>query len=176
MWESNLRRVATLETLEDFWAVLNAVAPPSKMAVSCNYHLFREGVEPKWEDRANEGGGKWVLAQPKQQQRRDKLDKAWMATAVAAVSEQLELEGQGGQPLVCGIVVSVRKNQDRLALWLSAGPSNEGAVTAVGARWKQVLELRGQAKIGFQVHAEAISAGGGAGGGSSFSRTAKFFV
>jgi translation initiation factor 4E len=165
-----------METLEDFWAVLNKVAPPSKMAASCNYHLFREGVEPKWEDKANEGGGKWVHGQPRQQSggRRDKLDKAWTATALAAVCEQLELEGPGGAPQVCGVVMSARKNQDRLALWLAAGPSNEAAVLAIGARWKTLLELRGQSKIGFQVHAEAIS--GGASGGSSFSRAAKFVV
>jgi translation initiation factor 4E len=58
VWENNLRKVATIETLEDFWAVMNKVAPASKLPASCNYHLFREGIEPKWEDKANEGGGK----------------------------------------------------------------------------------------------------------------------
>lgn len=91
---------------------------------------------------------------------------------MAAVSEQLEV--QDGIDYVCGVVVSVRKNQDRLCLWLSCGPSNETAVMAIGNRWKQVLELRGQVKIGFQVHAEAIS--GGTTGGSSFSRSAKFVL
>ncbi len=108
-------------------------------------------------------------AQPKHQQRRDKIDRAWIATCVAAVSEQLEVEDADH---VCGVVVSVRKNQDRLCLWLSSGPSNEAAVMAVGNRWKQILDLR--QKIGFQVHAEAIS--GGTTGGSSFSRAAKFVL
>ncbi len=102
VWESNLRKIATMETLEDFWAVLNKVAPPSKMAASCNYHLFREGIEPRWEDKANEQGGKvrrcsvrervltceqWVLTL-----RREKTHASWMATCVAAIAEQLESE------------------------------------------------------------------------------------
>jgi translation initiation factor 4E len=141
-----------------------------QLPISCNYHLFREGIEPKWEDKANEGGGKWVHAQPKQQQQQQrKIDRSWIATCVAAISEQLELADDVNH--VCGVVVSARKNQDRLCLWLSG---SESAVMAIGARWKQLLDLRGQVKIGYQVHAEAIS--GGTTGGSSFSRSAKFVL
>ena len=145
------------------------------MPNSCNFHLFREGIEPKWEDKANEGGGKWVFSQARQ--RREKLDKAWITTCVAAIAEQPESDNFADQ--VCGIVVSVRKNQDRLAVWISSGTANESAVLAVGNRWKDILELRGQSKIGFQVHAEAMKSGGGGGGtggGSSFSRNARFVV
>ena len=149
--------------------MMNRVVPASRLPNSCNFHLFREGVAPKWEDAANEGGGKWVFSQTKQ--RRDKLDKMWIHTCVAAVAEQLECETFSDQ--VCGIVVSLRKNQDRLAVWIRSGTANESAVLAIGNRWKNVLELRGQSKIGFQVHAEAIKSGAG---GSSFSRNARFVV
>lgn len=57
---------------------------------------------------------------------------------------------------VCGIVVSVRKNQDRLSLWLRAGMANEGVVLAIGTRWK--LALRGSVKLGFQVGAYCLRA------------------
>ena len=119
-------------------------------------------------------------------QRREKLDKLWMTTCIAAISEQLESETFSDQ--VCGIVVSVRKNQDRLAVWIRSGTANESAVLAVGNRWKNVLELRGQSKIGFQVHSESMkpaannsainSSGNGtsAGGSGSFPRGAQFVV
>lgn len=152
-----------MASVEDFWAVMNRVVPASKLPNSCNYHLFREGIEPKWEDPANEGGGKWVYSQTKQ--RREKLDKAWMRTCVAAIGEQLENEHFSDQ--VCGVVVSVRKNQDRLAVWIRSGTANESAVMAVGNRWKDLLELRGQTKIGFQVHAESLKSGGGGSAGGS---------
>jgi hypothetical protein len=57
---SNLRRVATMESIEEFWAVFNNVLCASKLPQGSNYHLFRAGIEPKWEDKANEQGGKVV--------------------------------------------------------------------------------------------------------------------
>lgn len=84
----------------------------------------------------------WVVTQ-----RRDKTHAAWIATCVAAIAEQLESESYPDQ--VCGIVVSVRKNQDRLSVWIRSGVSNESVVLAIGNRWKSVL--RGGFKLGFQV-------------------------
>lgn len=150
-WDSNLRKVGTVSTLEEFWGVLNAVAPPSKLPSDCNYYLFREGIEPTWEDKHNEAGGKWVAQHSKQ--RRDRLDRAWLSSCVAAVSEQLESDQYPNQ--VCGLVASLRKNQDRVSLWLNAA-ANESAVMAVGARWKAAMGLRGQTKIGFHPHSDAL--------------------
>jgi len=32
-----------------------------ELASGSNYHLFKDGVEPKWEDPQNVRGGKWLL-------------------------------------------------------------------------------------------------------------------
>ena len=173
-----MRKIATIETIEEFWGVINSIVPCSKLPNSCNYHLFREGLEncwfchseficcflgvaPKWEDAQNAAGGKWVGVLATQ---RKKLDKMWIASCVAAISEQLESEKYPDQ--VCGVVVSLRKNQDKLSLW--TGGSNEKAVLAIGNLWKKVVPL----KIAFQVHSEAMAGGGS----NSSTRTSKFIL
>lgn len=47
--------------VEDFWKLINNLKPPSMLEGSANYHFFKEGVQPLWEDPANKHGGKWVL-------------------------------------------------------------------------------------------------------------------
>jgi len=144
---SNLRRVASMESIEEFWGVFNNVLCASKLPQGSNYHLFRAGIEPKWEDKANEQGGKWVLTL-----RRDKTQAAWMSTCIAAISEQLESDSFPDK--VCGVVVSVRKNQDRLSVWIRSGASNEAACLAIGTRCKTAL--KGNVKLAFQLHGDAM--------------------
>jgi translation initiation factor 4E len=59
-----------------FGRVFNNIRPASSLDNGSNYHLFKAGVRPEWEDKANENGGKWVL-QFKPMQKRE-LDKAWL--------------------------------------------------------------------------------------------------
>lgn len=64
--------------------------------------------------------------------------------------------------------MSIRKNQDRLSVWVNN--VNENSVLAAGNLLKSVL----QAKIVFQVHSESIKAGTA---GSSFGgRQARFVL
>lgn len=99
---SGLRQIATVTTIQQFWSVLQNVQPLPPP--SGNYYLFRVGITPAWEAVENQHGGKWVLVT-----RRDKTQAAWTATCVAAIAEQLESEYH--DDLVCGVVVSARKNQ-----------------------------------------------------------------
>ncbi|CAJ0826023.1 6909_t:CDS:2 [Entrophospora sp. SA101] len=33
----------------------------SELSTNSNYHLFKHGIKPMWEDPENERGGKWVI-------------------------------------------------------------------------------------------------------------------
>lgn len=56
-------------------SVYNNVVPATSIPLGSNYHLFREGVRPAWEDEANKQGGKWTIsADPKE------VDPAWLFT------------------------------------------------------------------------------------------------
>lgn len=54
-----------MNTVEDFWGVWNSAVLPTLLPFGSNYHLFRDGIKPAWEDSANANGGKWVFNIPK---------------------------------------------------------------------------------------------------------------
>ena len=90
----------------------NNIAKASKLAQGANYHLFKEGVEPKWEDPENERGGKWIVIVPAKERDNGALDKYWLWTLLAVIGEAFDDETE-----VCGCVVSVRKGGDKISLW-----------------------------------------------------------
>ncbi|KAI9336220.1 translation initiation factor eIF 4e-like domain-containing protein [Zopfochytrium polystomum] len=159
-WHDNLKKVVTISTVEDFWGVYNNIIKASQIAFGSNYHLFKEGVQPMWEDPANANGGKWV-AQIQKAQKRD-LDQLWLNTMLACIGEMFEDSSE-----VCGAVVSVRRHADRLSLW-TASYKSETRVVGIGNHWKSILAI--DDKIGYQAHSEAMQAN------SSFSNTDKFTV
>jgi translation initiation factor 4E len=119
------------------------------LAANSNYHLFKKGVKPAWEDKRNAEGGKWIITIPKQDSRKGKVDEWWLYTTLAMIGETMDDTSNG----VCGAVVSIRKNQDKLALWVNT--TNEKECMAIGKRWKVALEVSEKTPIKFQSHADA---------------------
>lgn len=89
-WDENLTELMTFGTVEEFWALFNNILEPSNLAASSNYHLFKEGIAPKWEDPANSEGGKWVLMNPPSY--KERLDQYWIHT-VRAVGPEGQVGG-----------------------------------------------------------------------------------
>ena len=52
---------------------------PSKLIHGTDFHLFKEGIEPKWEDPKCARGGKWTFTAPKTSNR-GTLDTFWLNT------------------------------------------------------------------------------------------------
>jgi hypothetical protein len=52
-WKDNLTNCGTFDTIEDFWRIYNNLKPASTLSVNSNYHVFREGIVPMWEDLNN---------------------------------------------------------------------------------------------------------------------------
>ncbi|KAG0495541.1 hypothetical protein HPP92_000232 [Vanilla planifolia] len=49
-WGSSIRPVHTFSTIEDFWGLYNNIHKPSKLGIGADFHCFKHGIEPKWED------------------------------------------------------------------------------------------------------------------------------
>jgi translation initiation factor 4E len=109
-YRSSLQNIHTMSSVEDFWRLYNNIRQPRGLERNSNYHFFKEGIEPLWEDPANEQGGKWVLTL------RDEaiLDKVWEELLLAMIGGVIE-----SSHAVNGAVVSRRKKGDRVALWTS---------------------------------------------------------
>ena len=60
-WEENLKRIHTFDTVEDFWCLFNNIVAPTKLTMNSNFHIFKDGVLPMWEDETNKKGGKWIV-------------------------------------------------------------------------------------------------------------------
>lgn len=163
-WKENLKKCGTFQTVESFWSIFNNLTPASHLPLNSNYHIFREGVEPMWEDPMNNQGGKFVLTIPKKDSKSGKCEEWWLFTVLAVIGESMDLNGDE----VCGAVVSIRKNQDRIALWLKS--ADREICIKVGERWKKALELTNKTVLKFQVHKDAAASG------SSFKNEIKFEV
>ncbi|KAJ3198870.1 hypothetical protein HDU67_003247, partial [Dinochytrium kinnereticum] len=117
-WHDNLKNLITIETVEDFWGVYNNVIKATQLVAGSNFHFFKQGIQPMWEDPSNAKGGKWVAPVPKGKKK--ELDNLWLNSILACVGEAFDDSEE-----ICGAVVSVRRMQDRLSLWVKtteAGP------------------------------------------------------
>jgi len=148
-WGQTLRSVYTFNTVEDFWCLYNNILAPSRLIMGTDFHLFKEGIEPKWEDATCAKGGKWTFFFPKSKEPAH-LDECWLNLLLAMIGEQFCEPSE-----ICGAVISVRQKQHRIALWTKTA-SNEADQIAIGRHFKSVLDMPENEKIGYMVHDDAI--------------------
>ncbi|CAO2614324.1 Eukaryotic translation initiation factor 4E [Lemmus lemmus] len=110
----------------------------------CDYSLFKDGIEPIWEDEKNKRGGRWLITLNKQQRQSD-LDRFWLETLYSDD--------------VCGAVVNVRAKGDKIAIWTTEC-ENRDAVTHIGRVYKERLGLPPKIVIGYQSHANTATKSG----------------
>ncbi|KAF4319460.1 hypothetical protein BBO99_00005292 [Phytophthora kernoviae] len=151
-WEENLKNVYTFNTVEDFWCLYNNILAPTKLAIGSNYHLFKDGIRPMWEDPVNAKGGKWIFTNPRS--RKARLDECWLYVMLSLIGETLQDEDD-----ICGAVVSVRKAQDRIAIW-SATANAEDRQKAIGRGFRLALvDIGKNETLKYQSHADAAASG-----------------
>ncbi|KAF9974494.1 hypothetical protein BGZ73_002090 [Actinomortierella ambigua] len=87
-FESGLKELGTFQSVESFARYFNWIQKPHKMDNSTNYHLFKDGIKPMWEDPANAKGGRWIVTLLNKNP--ELLDKYWLELAYSLVGEQLD--------------------------------------------------------------------------------------
>jgi len=122
-WGANLHKVVTIKSVEEFWGLYNNIVPPSTLPQSANYYLFKESIQPAWEDPANGSGGKWSLQLPREKHR-SQIDKLWLYTMLSAIGEMLEaptseskMPGKLEDEMVTGVILQARSNYYRISVW-----------------------------------------------------------
>ncbi|KAJ8763926.1 hypothetical protein K2173_003708 [Erythroxylum novogranatense] len=139
-WGTSLRKVYTFDTVEEFWSLYDQIFKPSKLPADTDFHLFKAGVEPKWEDPECANGGKWTVPC----KGKTNLEALWLETLLALIGEQFDEPDE-----ICGVVASVRQRQDKLALWTKTA-TNEAAQMSIGRKWKEVIDIN--EKITYSFH------------------------
>ena len=107
-YEKSTIQIASMSTAEAFWTAYSHLKRPSELPTVSDYHLFKRGIRPVWEDEANKKGGKWILRLKK-----GVADRYWEELLLAILGDQFAEAGEE----VCGAVLSVRSGEDVLSIW-----------------------------------------------------------
>lgn len=147
-WEDNLIELADVSTIEDFWAVYNHIEVVSKLATGCDYALFKKGINPTWEDKENEKGGRWLLTL-NSSQRSNGLDYYWTEMLMFLIGGEIETD------VINGVVANIRNKGDKISLWLSTSSrTEERKIIDIGKQLKARLSLPQNTRINFEIHKE----------------------
>ncbi|XP_037679032.1 eukaryotic translation initiation factor 4E type 1B isoform X1 [Choloepus didactylus] len=150
-WQDNLHLVTKFDTVEDFWAMYSHIQLASKLSSGCDYALFKDGIEPMWEDSRNKRGGRWLVSLAKQQ-RHSELDRLWLETLLCLIGESFEEHSRE----VCGAVINIRAKGDKIAVWTREA-ENQAGVLHIGRVYKERLGLSTKTIIGYQAHADTAT-------------------
>ncbi|KAG9306158.1 hypothetical protein G9A89_016062 [Geosiphon pyriformis] len=151
-WSQNLKELITFDSVEEFWGVYNNIVKSSDLTSGSNYHLFKQGIKPMWEDQANEKGGKWVIQFPRNKTGED-INDLWLYTMLACIGETFDFPDE-----ICGAVVSVRKIFYRISLWTRT-TNNVDVAKNLGRHLKTTLGLNSGQSLEFQPHSDSIKSG-----------------
>jgi translation initiation factor 4E len=107
-YEKTLHPIAEFETVEDFFTVYQHLKRPSTLPLVSDFHIFKKGIRPVWEDDENRKGGKWIVRLKK-----GVANRYWEELIFAIVGDQFAEASEE----VCGAVLSVRNGEDILSIW-----------------------------------------------------------
>jgi len=144
-YEDNVKVVGKFGSLESFWSYFSHMLPAGELATSSDYHLFREGIRPMWEDDANKLGGKWVV-----RLRKGLVSRLWESLVFAIIGDQFDVGNE-----VCGAVVSIRYHEDVISVW-NRTAAREDVTVKIKETMKRVMALPGTTVIEYKTHDSAL--------------------
>lgn len=107
-YDKTLHAMMSVKTVEEFWLAYSHLKRPSSLPTVSDYHFFKKGIRPIWEDDENKLGGKWVLRLKK-----GVADRYYEDLLMACVGDQFGDEADE----LCGVVLSMRNGEDVLSIW-----------------------------------------------------------
>jgi len=133
-WLDTIKNIITIGSIEDFWGMFNNIPQAGSLNFPSDYYFFRNGILPMWEAPENKNGGKMTITFKKTCDL-EYFNRVWLYTILGCIGEQFD----NNYNHVCGIVLNIRKHQDRVNIWLNI--DKEENIKKVGLRWKEILEL-----------------------------------
>ncbi|XP_012943231.1 eukaryotic translation initiation factor 4E type 2 [Aplysia californica] len=143
-YDQNLKFIASFASVEQFWNIYSYIVRAGDMTGHVDYHLFKEGVRPMWEDEANKHGGKWIIRLKK-----GLASRCWENLILAMLGEQFMVGEE-----ICGAVISIRFQDDILSLW---NRSNDQTITSrIRDTLQRVLNLPPNTIMEYKAHTESM--------------------
>lgn len=149
-YENSIKPINTVHTVEEFWATYNYLRRPNDLSSTTDYHCFREGVKPTWEDPANAKGGKWIVRLPK-----GLASRYWEEVVLALIGGQFPGVPEGE---ITGLVISIRYSEDILGIW-NGNAADRDMVERLRDAIKKVLQLpaHAYASMEYKPHQNALA-------------------
>ncbi|KAJ2085637.1 hypothetical protein IW140_006234 [Coemansia sp. RSA 1813] len=144
-YEAAMIRVATFASVESFWASYSHLRRTDQVPTITDYHMFRAGVRPVWEDPANVAGGKWMVRLKK-----GISPRMWEKLAIAVVGGAFDAGDE-----VCGIVISIRNSEDIISLWNKTAIDHR-ANGRIRDTMKHVMGLPTDCIIQYKAHNDSL--------------------
>ncbi|KAG2180464.1 hypothetical protein INT44_003468 [Umbelopsis vinacea] len=145
-YESGMKKIASFSSIEDYWAVYSHLKRPKDLPNISDYHLFKQGVRPVWEDTMNVNGGKWIVRLKK-----GLASRYWESLVMAIVGDQFDV----GQE-ICGAVLSIRNSEDILSVWNQS--AHEGRTNLkIRDTMKKVLNLPADTIMEYKTHNDSLN-------------------
>ncbi|KAG2218083.1 hypothetical protein INT45_004832 [Circinella minor] len=144
-YEGSMKRIASFSSIEEFWAVYSHLRRPSDLPNISDYHLFKMGVRPVWEDEANIHGGKWIVRLKK-----GLASRYWEQLVLAIIGEQFDVQGE-----ICGAVLSIRSSEDIISVW-NRTASNGRINLKIRDTIKKVLSLPQDTTMEYKTHNDSL--------------------
>ncbi|KAL9596491.1 MAG: hypothetical protein Q9219_005752 [cf. Caloplaca sp. 3 TL-2023] len=144
-YEKSTIPIAHFSSVEAFWTVYVHLRRPSSLPSVSDYHLFKKGIRPVWEDEENKRGGKWIVRLKK-----GVADRYWEDLLLAIVGDQFAEASEE----VCGAVLSVRSGEDVLSVWTR---NDGGRNIKIRETIKRVLAFPPDTNIVWKSHDDSIA-------------------
>eukprot|EP00039_Didymoeca_costata_P010567 m.142610 g.142610 ORF g.142610 m.142610 type:complete len:223 (+) comp14882_c0_seq1:221-889(+) len=130
--EYSVNLIGRFSSVETFWSYFSHMIPAGEMQVSCDYHLFRDGIQPMWEDDANKNGGRFSIRLKK-----GLVSRFWENLVLAIIGGQFDFGEE-----ICGAVVSVRFQDDVLSIWnKTSEPKDKNLILKIKEAMCRALSL-----------------------------------
>jgi len=144
-YDQNLKVIGAFKTVEQFWAIYGHIAKPSDLAVHSDYHLFKHGIKPLWEDDANKAGGKWIVRLKK-----GLASRCWEDLILAILGEQFKVGEE-----ICGAVASIRFQEDIISVWNKTASDHQTTIR-IRDTLKRVLNLPPSTIMEYKTHNDSL--------------------
>jgi len=148
-YEKNIKCIGSFFSVEDFWAYYNHIVRPNDLPYHCDYHLYRSGVKPMWEDEENKNGGKFIVRIPRGKRISSRY---WEDVIMAVVGGQFDVPTDE----ICGVVISTRYHQDILSLWNKRSEAAEDK-RKILETLRKILNLPSHVTLEYKNHAQALT-------------------
>eukprot|EP00639_Heterosigma_akashiwo_P000253 CAMPEP_0194584392 /NCGR_PEP_ID=MMETSP0292-20121207/17012_1 /TAXON_ID=39354 /ORGANISM="Heterosigma akashiwo, Strain CCMP2393" /LENGTH=230 /DNA_ID=CAMNT_0039439405 /DNA_START=43 /DNA_END=731 /DNA_ORIENTATION=+ len=147
-YEKNIKHLGSFQTVEQFWRIYNHIIRPEQLNVVTDYHLFKDGISPTWEDPANARGGKWMV-----RLRKGLAGRLWEELVLAVIGEQFDVGAE-----VCGAVLSARFAEDIISLW-NRNADNLEATAKIRDTLRRLFRLPAFVQLEYKRHQAALADG-----------------